>query len=141
MPDNIYAEENHYVVAGKSLRLANFIIDTIIYYILYVLIGSILIQSGIITYKNLYLWDIITVASYFFYYFLFELINGRTPAKYLTRTRTITFSNKKPGVVAVFLRTICRFCVFDTISFLGISGWHDAFTKTKVIVLKPKRKE
>ena len=114
----------YYVEAGKELRFANMLIDSLIIYTLLFLVGLILALLGILT-----------VAGY---YFTFESIVGKTPAKFITKTRVVDYDNNQPGKMTILGRTLCRFIPFDGLSFLGLSGFHDKFSNTKVIIDKPQ---
>ncbi|MBK0401486.1 RDD family protein [Adhaeribacter sp. BT258] len=70
----------------------------------------------------------------FVYYFVAEFFFGKTLAKLLTKTYVTTEFNEKPGVSAIFIRTLCRYIPFEYISFLGNGiGWHDRLSKTYVV--------
>ena len=69
------------------------------------------------------------------YYLLFEGVWGKTPAKFLTKTKVITKEGHKPSLGNIFVRTLCRFIPFDAFSFLSSNpvGWHDSLPKTLVV--------
>ena len=75
----------------------------------------------------------------FVYYFVSEFFFGKTLAKFLTKTYVTTEYNEKPGIAAIFIRTLCRYIPFEYFSFLGNGiGWHDRFSKT-FVVRNPER--
>lgn len=73
---------------------------------------------------------------YFFYYVLLEIKLGRTIGKMITKTKVSTISGERPNWVFILLRTLCRFIPLEQFSFLfnkDAIGWHDKFSKTRVI--------
>src|SRR5262249_16405264 len=66
------------------------------------------------------------------YYLAFEGGFGRTPAKYLTRTRVITVAGGRPTFGQILGRTFARLVPFEPFSFFGRSpdGWHDRSSRT-----------
>ena len=116
------------------------LIDSLIIYTLLFLVGLILALLGILTVENS---SKFTEYGLFFivfagYYFTFESIVGKTPAKFITKTRVVDYDNNQPGKMTILGRTLCRFIPFDGLSFLGLSGFHDKFSNTKVIIDKPQ---
>jgi hypothetical protein len=69
----------------------------------------------------------------FLYYPFFEIILGTTPAKLLTESRVVGIDGKKPKPGTIFIRTLSRYIPFEPFSFFGEQGWHDNFSKTKVV--------
>lgn len=118
-------------MTGKKLRLVNFLLDTIIYLILTL--------SFILLFKdNIPREDVkwISVLAYFFYYFLFELLVGRTPAKFITRSKVASLADTKNRffyLLQIFGRTIMRFIPVDILSYLfSFRGLHDYISKTTI---------
>jgi len=71
---------------------------------------------------------------YFAYYCGFEAFTGKSPAKWLTRTRVITNRGTRPTLGVVFKRTLVRMIPFEPLSYLGRGrGWHDRWTETRVV--------
>lgn len=83
------------------------------------------------------LW-LFTIVFQYLYYFLFEAIWQRTPAKFITGTKVVTSSGEKPSIGTIAIRTIIRLVPFDAFSFLGLKmyGWHDRWSGTYVIKVK-----
>ena len=82
---------------------------------------------------------IIVALSTLIYYIISEFyLNGKTIAKFVTRTRAVTLDNQKMDFATVVKRSFCRLVPLNTISFLsGLpTGWHDEWTETKVILDK-----
>jgi len=79
----------------------------------------------------------ISILFYFLYYFIFEITNGQTFGKIITRTRVISLTeNKNYFFIQVFGRTLMRFIPIDIFSTLFYKrGLHDWISKTAVIKL------
>lgn len=68
------------------------------------------------------------------YYLLFEHLGYATPAKFLTGTYVVdSGSGHLPNRMQITGRSFSRFIPFESFSFLGKEGWHDAFSKTTVV--------
>ena len=67
------------------------------------------------------------------YYNLFEAWFGKSPAKFITRTRVLTLRGEKPGWLDIMGRSLCRIIPFDAFSFLFGADWHDRFSRTIVV--------
>ena len=79
--------------------------------------------------------DLLLAISWMIYYSLFEGLTGRTLAKYITRTKVVNEKGEKPDFKTILLRSLCRLCPFEPISFFGSekTGWHDEWSKTTVV--------
>ncbi|GET34555.1 hypothetical protein PbJCM13498_34180 [Prolixibacter bellariivorans] len=121
-------------MTGKTLRLVNFLLDTIIYLIL-VVVFILLFKNSIP--KEDVKW--ISVVAYFLYYFLFELVAGRTPAKFITRSKVSSLAettNKFFYLLQILGRTVMRFIPIDILSYLfSFRGLHDYISKTTITKL------
>lgn len=132
--------------ASQGLRFANFLLDAIFYllftFILTIIIGGIIViaspsaVSFIREYED-FITGVFSLLTLFLYYAIFESLTGRSIGKYITKTKVVNENGEKPGYKAILLRSICRFIPFDAFSYLGSekSGWHDKFSKTKVVGL------
>jgi len=71
----------------------------------------------------------------FAYYLLFETHWGKSPAKFITKTKVIKESGENPELKDIFVRTLCRFIPFEALTFLSNRpvGWHDRFSGTLVV--------
>ncbi len=120
--------------ADKGTRLANFLIDGICFYILYILMSVIIVNLYFyINGDYLFIPDIVFYLSYFFYYFFFEVLSNSTPGKMLTNTVVKNKDGTKPAVKSVFIRNVLRLIPYDQLSFLfGFIGLHDDVSKTIV---------
>lgn len=119
---------------GLGTRVLNFFIDTLLIFIItYALYKwyNLYVFYYYWKYYPFYLWF---YAVIFFYYFLFESMLGRSPAKYLTLSVVQTVAGKKPAVHLVFVRSLLRLTLIDPffIPFLK-RPLHDALSKTRVV--------
>jgi len=135
-------------VASKTRRLANYILDMIIFRLLLIptwyLIGYFTASIGILN-ANTVVWLtkpivewLLGIVSFFFYYFAFETIWQRTPAKLITGTKVFHLHGTKPTAKTIAVRTLIRLVPFEPFSFLGkdAKGWHDIWSQTFVARLK-----
>lgn len=122
-------------VASNGKRFGNLIVDTIIYYLLIIILSLLFyaIDVDVEAYAGLNL--LITLSSSFLYYFGLESMNGKTIGKYLTKTRVVYMDGSTPTNGTIAKRALCRFIPFDAFSFLSSNpiGWHDKFSDTIVI--------
>ncbi|MXN93068.1 RDD family protein [Flavobacterium sp. Sd200] len=141
-------ELTHNLLATKGQRFANYIIDFIIKFLIAAAIGII---SGLLyQYFDIvgpYYWVtnmnkieefLLGYVILFFYYILFEATLQRSPAKFITGTKVVTFDGSKPSFGDIVKRTLCRMIPFNEFSFLGEpdKGWHDSISQTYVIDIK-----
>jgi uncharacterized RDD family membrane protein YckC len=136
--------------ATKWQRLANFIIDRIIFSFSFFIIGylGVIVDTilGIQYFTELFsnfaainraLDILVTAILYFLYTFLLEYFTkGRTIGKYITGTKVITTDGQIPTTYEFFIRNISRLVPFDILSFLGENGWHDSWSDTRVVNIK-----
>jgi uncharacterized RDD family membrane protein YckC len=133
------------LLASKSERLLNFIIDLVIIYVIEIAIGTTIIIIGDLS--NSYAvvnWvrSLSLIESFFFglvilffYYGLSEMYFSRTFAKYYTKTVVVKYDGSKPNMKSIIIRTVSRLIPFEPFSFLtGDSrGWHDTLSVTYVV--------
>ena len=134
--------------ASTGKRLANYLIDLIIRYAFFLIIGFLgALLYRLFCYITLYNWVVElesweeTLYGWMFlivYYLLMESLTQRTLGKYITGTIVVMEDGSKPTFKTVFLRTLCRLIPFDGFSFLTEKprGWHDRFVKTYVVDVK-----
>ncbi len=131
-------------IAGKGLRLANYLLDLLFLwlfsYYFFLVLGGILyaIFPGadfIIDEENMIVVYAFSFLSTMTYYSLFEYTTGRSIGKFITRTKVVTINGEKPDFKRIFIRTLCRHIPFEAFSFLGSddSGWHDKISGTRVV--------
>jgi len=135
-------------VASKTRRLANYFLDIIFFRILlfptWFLIGYFAASVGLIDSDSAeWLTDPIvdwslSIVSFFFYYFAFETMWQRTPAKFITGTKVLNYDGTKPTARTIAVRTLARLVPFEPFSFLGKEayGWHDKWPDTTIVRAK-----
>ena len=119
----------------QGKRILNYIIDIIGIFAGALLLGIALYMLGLgflieETDDTIFGWLIM-----FVYYLLFEAVWGKSPAKFITKTKVITENGNKPDFRDIFVRTLCRFIPFEQFSFFSSNpiGLHDRFSKTLVV--------
>lgn len=119
-------------MTGTMLRFVNFLLDTCLFLI--IMMGFFYIFREEIAREQVK-W--ISLVSYFFYYFLFEYISGKTPGKLVTRSQVVSTSNERRVFpLQIILRTLMRFIPIDIISYLfSYRGLHDRISGTTLIKL------
>jgi len=137
-----------YIIAESGERLANYLIDLILFYVVYfgvnVLIGLFAVANGkqittpedtldkLLNYVFLYLIYMI------YYCFVEGASNGRSLGKLITRTKVVKKDNAPITWEDAFTRSLCRIIPFEPFSgFLG-TPWHDEISKTKVVKLSSR---
>jgi len=123
-----------------STRFYNFLIDSLIFIILAIIIVSILVRylPAFKVYNPLNN-RILAFLLYFFYYFFFESLFSFTPGKLITKTRVVDrLTLSRPSIFKVFIRTLCRFIPFEALTIFFDENnltWHDKISKTTVIYI------
>ena len=125
--------ENNTVSSG--IRFIHFVVDSIIVFILYLLIGGFfLFAFNLNANSNYLIFLFFILTSFILYYTLMEFKFQKTIAKFITKTIVVTSDGEKATLNEIFIRTICRCIPFDRISFLFTkNGFHDRISNTKVI--------
>ncbi len=135
----------HYILASKTTRLLNFVIDIIFMQImrgiLYFIAAFVSFDNNVTSLldwlnsfdraQNFLLWSIIM----FLYYSIFEVLFARTLSKYFTKTIVVLNDGSKPKPLDILGRTLVRIFPFEYFSFLRgrKPGWHDELSKTFVV--------
>ena len=126
------------IPAGKGLRFANLIVDTVIYsiltFIVGMFVGSTWGEAGARFFESV-LGYVSTGLMYLFYYIALEHLFGRTIGKMVTGTKVVNEFGDKATIGQIAGRSFARFIPFEVFSFLGDTGrgWHDSLPKTYVI--------
>jgi len=117
-------------MTGKGLRLIDFLIDSVIFFILLILL--VFAFKDIIAIENIK-W--ISGVLYFLYYFLFEYFSGQTIAKMITKSKVVSSTDRyNYYFIRIFIRSLTRLIPLDIISYIFVSrGLHDWISKTSVI--------
>ena len=121
--------------ADKGARFGNYIIDVIGFVILFMLhIVVISKLFNIAPDPDSPMLSLYYLVLYFGYYFGFEYFLGKTPGKFLTKTKVVDMNGEWPGGKKLLIRNLCRLIPFDNFSFLfGPFGWHDSISGTRVV--------
>jgi uncharacterized RDD family membrane protein YckC len=121
-------------IADKGSRIGNFIIDSIVVVIL-IIIQAVILNAffGALSNEVLDLFNIYCCLFYCFYYLLFEYFLGKTPGKYLTKTRVVNYFGEKPTFKLLLIRSALRIMPYDHLSFLFGQGLHDDLSKCLVV--------
>lgn len=116
-------------MTGRTLRFANFLLDTFIY--LAFTISIIYIFNRLIE-KEMVKW--ISAGIYFLYYFVFEYFRSQTLGKMITKSKVIQLSeNNNYFFIQILARTSIRIIPLDILSYLFFRrGLHDWISKTDV---------
>ena len=102
---------------NQGLRLANYLIDGIVYLICTFIIGLILgvvavMMNFQLPESNL-IYNIIAAIVLVFYYFLIESITkGRSIGKLVTGTKVVMIDGSTPTTKDYFMRSLCRIIPF-----------------------------
>ncbi|MFV8359157.1 RDD family protein [Flavobacterium sp. LS1P3] len=132
------------LLASKSQRLLNFIIDVLIIYIIEITIGTTIILIGDLTRSDTasnWVSSLSAVESFFFglvilffYYGLTEMYFSRTFGKYFTKTLVVKHDGSRPNMKSIIIRTLSRLIPLEPFSFLTADrGWHDTLSVTYVV--------
>jgi uncharacterized RDD family membrane protein YckC len=120
---------------GIGTRVINFVVDTLlIFFISYILYQW---RMFYVQYYNAVGWPF----YYFFwadmvaYYLVFEFIFSRTPAKWLTMTKVVNATGKRPAFWQVLVRSVLRLTLIVDCVFIPFTDrtLHDFATKTAVV--------
>ncbi len=77
--------------------------------------------------------SILGLVSYLLYFSVFETLFGKSPAKFITKTKVVDHRGEIPGWLDICGRSLCRIIPFDQLSFLFGQNWHDRFSNTSVV--------
>jgi len=128
-------ESINYKLADKSVRLGNYIIDTIAFcFILFV--HALILDGlfGMVPEEGSPFLGIYFLVLYVGYYTIFEYLFGKSPGKFITKTHVLNSGGFRPTFLNILGRNLCRLIPFDNISLLfSISVMHDKFSKTLVV--------
>jgi len=137
---------------SPGMRFANYIIDLIVFYVLYfitfIAIGAIYATSTaaaderisldrdsfILSMGFVYL---VVFGVFLIYYTVMEgATKGRTIGKLVTGSRVVMNDGTPFTWKAAFLRSLCRLIPFEAFSAFGGNPWHDSITNTAVVKMR-----
>lgn len=141
---NLSPPEVKLVLATKSQRLTNYLIDIIFIMIALLIPLLILIFSSDdfafwileLEEPNFLIEQFWSAAVMIIMYTLMEFsLGGKSIGKCITKTRCVNLDGSKPSFQTIVLRSMARVVPFESFSFLGPrdTGWHDRWTGTVVI--------
>jgi len=125
--------------AGK--RFLNNLLDIAGFYLGSLMLGLVLgvLQAitgipfiDILEQNNQHVVGIVIIIVYFI---LFESIFGRTPAKFITKTRVLDENGDRPSLDKIIVRSLIRLIPFEGLAIFGEGGrtLHDKWSGTYVI--------
>jgi uncharacterized RDD family membrane protein YckC len=130
--------------ADTGKRLANYIIDIVVFYALFIGLGVVIAIVSPETLDGMAddspgfgLGErIISLLLYALYMFIMEaLFKGKSIGKFITGTRAVNFDGSRITIGTAMLRALSRavpFCVFSALSS-PCNPWHDKWTNTVVM--------
>jgi uncharacterized RDD family membrane protein YckC len=131
-----------YVPVSAGTRFANYLIDTVFYYVfVFLFVFGLLFTTKDARLaeeaeQNIGMQYLVGGIIFLLYFTLTEFgFKGRTLGKFITGTKAINADGSNLTFKDAFLRSLSRLVPFEPFSFLGTgaSGWHDKWTKTIVI--------
>lgn len=123
------------ILASKSKRLANFLIDNIFVSLITAIVCSI---SKIVEEEKL---AIVFIFFEIVYYVFFEFFFHKTIGKIITKTKVVGRNENSPSILEIILRTVLRLSPFDFLSYfssLSDQGTHDILSKIYVVYIGGK---
>lgn len=128
-----------YCRASSSQRLANYVIDMIIFYLLMIVIGFMI---GLVAPDLLFIFDndlMSRLISLVFYGIMMSIIEGvsrgKSIGKLITKTKAVNLDGSEINFGKAFGRNIIRAIPFNALSGFGnpCNPWHDRLSDTMVI--------
>ena len=147
MPNQMNPQENeiNFITnsANSLTRLVNFIIDSIIWLIIYLATAYFFDVYFVRfnSYVSNYVYSSsLAIITFLAYYVLFEFYFQRTLGKFLSGTKVIDTTGNKPTFLTILKRSISRLIPVDIFFYLfSKRGLHDRLSNT--IVVKKSRLE
>ena len=120
----------------STIRLLNFIIDSIAFLIVFAILGFIIglfYNTDNQVFIQLAGYLLLAVA-FFGYYIFMEYKYQKTIGKLITKTKVLRADGDKAQLGDIIARTFCRLIPFDRLSYLFTSnGFHDRLSNTTVV--------
>lgn len=137
-------QDYQYEDASTGLRLANYLIDLVVFYLVFIGAFAMIIiatQSDAIVYwiddLPMFVDRLIGLVIYGFFMALIEgFAKGRTLGKLITGTKAVRWDGQPFGWGDAFGRGFSRMVPFEQFSALWGSPWHDKWTDTRVVKVK-----
>jgi len=138
-PASEWQNPKHYL-ATKGDRFLNLIIDRIVILAIYVIVGVFLFRRSDLQSDRTYSMIGIYYFNLFFfvivYYSVMEAVWGKSVGKMLTKTKIVTTSGKRPELISILGRSLCRYIPLEPFSVLFSDlpqGWHDSIPRILVV--------
>ncbi|MBI5474379.1 MAG: RDD family protein [Ignavibacteriae bacterium] len=128
-------------LAGRGKRIANFIVDMIAFFVVWILIS---LTLAVLDFDYSYVDEtgqqipiaslILLIPTYWGYFLFTEYKFQKTLGKIITKTILVSDTGGKPSFKQILIRTLCRSIPFEYFSYFGtVEGTHDRLSKTRVI--------
>lgn len=119
---------------GDGTRVMNFLIDTVLIFLLSYLAFKVWNWYVIYWSYTPYNFGWFFFGILFVYYLFFESLFKRTPGKWFTFSKVTNLQGGKPGFPAILVRSLTRLIIIDLffIPFLG-KPLHDYFSRTTLV--------
>ena len=124
--------KNQSKTAPPLKRLLNFMIDTLTSYVLMSILAVFFYSEDMNSLGAI----VVLLVSFPCYSLFTEWKWGKTPAKFITKTKVVTTNGLKTNFKHILVRTLSRYIPFDCLSFLFYKDtifWHDSIARTRVI--------
>lgn len=142
--DDLLTIEEYYTRATAGKRLANYLIDLVIFYILAFGLAVLLALIAPSIFEDLdnetvgfgLLDRVLSLVMYALYMFIVEAVfKGKSLGKLITRTRAVNLDGSHISASTAFARGFSRAVPFCSFSALGnpCNPWQDKWTKTMVV--------
>ena len=143
-PPDLLADEVYYERASTGKRLANYIIDFIVFYVFVAIFAVVLALTSPSMFNS---WTsdsvgaglvdrILTLFFYAMYMGIVEaLLKGKSVGKFITKTRAVYLDGTPISTSTAFSRGFSRAVPFCAFSALGgeCNPWQDRWTNTMVV--------
>ncbi|MBT0609179.1 RDD family protein [Aequorivita echinoideorum] len=131
-----FEQTNTLILAETGKRFLNNLIDTICFYFL-IFLSAMLFDEvlGIVPEEGADWFVLYFILLYVVFHALFEYFFGKTPGKFLTKTKVVKRDGTRPTFWNILGRNTARLIPFDPISYLfSTRGWHDQVSNTYVVM-------
>ncbi len=113
-----------FVIASRGKRFLNLVIDGIV--LQFILKALDVVDTSFV----------IDLVGGLVFYAAFEILTGKTPGKFITKTHVVSQTGAPADSGNIILRTLVRYIPFEQVSYLFSSqpiGLHDKLSKTRVV--------
>jgi uncharacterized RDD family membrane protein YckC len=141
----IMSTRNYVKYADRRVRILNLLLDILIFHLLLVVMvyavdiymtnsGRAELMDSVVV-KLLGIRGVLVyLFSVFAYYSLSEVVFGKSPSKFFTRTKVVDeISLQSPPALEVIRRSLCRMSPLDPFSYFSGQNLHDKLSSTCVV--------